>query len=54
MVVEGYASAYTFYVTTNKFNNLKKDEKILEKLELIQKQDPTRTFYLYYDLKDLD
>lgn len=54
VVVEGYASAYTFYVTTNKFNNLKKDEKILEKLELIQKQDPTRTFYLYYDLKDLD
>lgn len=54
VVVEGYASAYNFYVTNNKFKNLKKDEKNIDKIELIKKQDPTRTFYLYYDLKDLD
>jgi GNAT superfamily N-acetyltransferase len=54
VVVEGYASAYTFYVINNKFKTLKDDEKILTKIEQIKKQDPTRTFYLYYDLKDLD
>lgn len=54
VVVEGYASAYNFYVTHNNFKNLKKDEKIIEKIDTIKKQDPTRTFYLYYDLKDLD
>lgn len=54
VVVEGYATAYTFYVTNNKFKNLKKDEELLNKIDLIKKQDPTRTFYLYYDLKDLN
>ncbi len=54
VVVEGYVSAYNFYVTHNNFKNLKKDEKIIEKIDTIKKQDPTRTFYLYYDLKDLD
>ncbi|MBQ8016978.1 MAG: GNAT family N-acetyltransferase [Methanobrevibacter sp.] len=54
VVVEGYATAYNFYVTNNKFKNLKKDEKNLNKIEIIKKKDPTRTFYLYYDLKDLD
>lgn len=54
VVVEGYASAYNFYVTHNHFKNLKSDEKILEKIDMIKKQDPTRTFYLYFDLKDLD
>ena len=53
-IVEGYATAYTFYVTNNQFNNLKSDEKLINKIDSIKKQDPTRTFYLYYDLKDLD
>ena len=54
VIVEGYASAYTFYATNNQFNNLKNDEKNLNKIDKIKKQDPTRTFYLYYDLKDLE
>ena len=54
VVVEGYATAYTFYVTNNQFKNLKKDDELLNKIDLIKKHDPTRTFYLYYDLKDLD
>ena len=54
VVVEGYATAYTFYVTHNNFKTLKSDEKILEKIDRIKKQDPTRTFYLYLDLKDLE
>ena len=53
-IVEGYATAYTFYVTNNQFNNLKSDEKLINRIDTIKKQDPTRTFYLYYDLKDLD
>ena len=32
VVVEGYAIAYNFYVTNNKFKNLKKDEKNLNKI----------------------
>ena len=52
--VDGYASAFNFYVTHNKFKHLKSDEKTLKKIEIIKKQDPTRTFYLYLDLKQLD
>lgn len=51
--VDGYASAFKFYVTHNKFKNLKSDEKTLKKINVIKKQDPTRTFYLYLDLKEL-
>lgn len=54
LVVEGYASAYNFYVTHNNFINLKKDDEILKKIDLIKERDPTRTFYLYLDLKNLD
>lgn len=54
VVVEGYASAYDFYVTHNNFINLKKDDEILQKIDLIKKRDPTRTFYLYIDLKNLE
>lgn len=52
--VDGYASAFSFYVTHNKFKHLKSDEKTLQKIEVIKKKDPTRTFYLYLDLKELD
>ena len=54
VVVEGYASAYDFYVTQNNFINLKKDDKIIKKIDEIKKRDPTRTFYLYIDLKNLE
>lgn len=52
IVVEGYASAYNFYVVHNHFSNLKKDDKIIkEKLDRIIKRNPEQTFYLYFDLK---
>lgn len=54
VIVEGYASAYNFYVTHNNFKNLKKDENKINHINQIKKQDPTRTFYLYFDLKDLE
>ncbi len=51
IVVEGYASAYNFYVVQNHFSNLKKDDKIIkEKLDKIIQQNPEQTFYLYLDL----
>lgn len=52
IVVEGYAQAYDFYTKKNNFINLKKgDDLIKEKLDLIIKQNPKQTFYLYLDLK---
>lgn len=54
VIVEGYASAYNFYVTHNNFKNLKRDEKKINHIHQIKKQDPTRIFYLYFDLKDLE
>ena len=52
IVVEGYVTAYNFYVVHNHFSNLKKDDKIIkEKLDRIIKHNPEQTFYLYFDLK---
>lgn len=52
IVVEGYAQAYNFYTEKNNFINLKKDDGLIkEKLDLIIKQNPKQTFYLYLDLK---
>ena len=51
IVVEGYTSAYNFYVVHNHFSNLKKDDKIIkEKLDRIIERNPEQTFYLYLDL----
>ncbi|WP_296872205.1 N-acetyltransferase [uncultured Methanobrevibacter sp.] len=52
IIVEGYASAYTFYVNHNNFHSLKKDENEIKKLDKIIQQNPERTFDLYLDLKD--
>jgi len=52
--VEGYAKAYNFYVKYNNFNNLKKDDKKLERLEKIIKTNPNHTFYLYRDIKTIN
>lgn len=52
IVVEGYASAYTFYVEHNNFNSLKKDENDIKKIDKIIEHSPERTFYLYLDLKN--
>lgn len=51
VVVEGYASAYNFYVEHNNFKSLKKDENELKNINKIIKHSPERTFYLYLDLK---
>ena len=52
IVVEGYASAYNFYVVHNHFSSLKKDDKLIkDKLDRIIKRNPNQTFYLYFDLK---
>jgi len=52
IIVEGYASAYTFYVNHNNFHSLKKDENEIKKLDKIIQENPERTFDLYLDLKD--
>ena len=52
VVVEGYAQAYDFYARKNNFIHLKKDDDLIkEKLDLIVRQNPKQTFYLYLDLK---
>lgn len=54
VTVEGYASAYNFYVNNN-FNNLKKDDdKIKNELDVIIERNPEQTFYLYLDLRVLE
>ncbi|MBR0270369.1 MAG: GNAT family N-acetyltransferase [Methanobrevibacter sp.] len=53
IVVNAYAKAYTFYVNHIGFENLKKDDKILENIDFIKNVDPERTFLLYLDIKNL-
>lgn len=54
VILEGYASAYNFYVNKNKFRYLKKDENLIKnKLHKIIKQNPNQTFYLYHDINKL-
>lgn len=50
IIVEGYAKAFNFYVTKNGFEHLKNDENDINNIEFIAKRDPTRKFYLYFDL----
>ncbi len=54
VTVEAYAKAYDFYAKKFNFQSRKSDEKILEKIDKIKKQDPERSFFLYLDLKDID
>lgn len=51
IVIEGYASAFNFYVIKNCFEYLEKDEKLVQKINFISKRDPKKLFYLYLDLK---
>lgn len=53
IVIEGYASAFNFYVLKNGFEYLEKDEKFVEKINFISKRDPKKLFYLYLDLKKI-
>lgn len=51
IIVEGYAKAFNFYVTKNGFEHLKNDENDINNIEFIAKRNPTRKFYLYFDLE---
>ena len=54
VTVEGYASAYGFYINHNFINMKKDDDKIKEKLDIITERNPEQTFYLYLDLRVLE
>lgn len=51
IIVEGYAKSFNFYVVKNGFEYLKKDYKNIKNIDFISKRDPTKRFYLYFDLK---
>ena len=53
VVVEGYITAYHFYVDKNNFKSLKNDKRYIDDINKIIKQNPQHTLYLYYDLKCL-
>lgn len=54
IVVEGYAKAIYFYVIKNGFVNLEKDDEKINNIDFIAKRDPTKKFYLYFDLENID
>jgi len=51
IIVEGYAKSFNFYVVKNGFEYLKKDYKNIKNIDFISKRDPTKRFYLYFDLE---
>ena len=51
IIIEGYAKAVNFYVLKNGFINLKKDDEKIKNIDFISKRDPTKKFYLYFDLE---
>lgn len=53
ILIKTYAKPYKFYVKNNNFENLKKDDKKLEKLDKVIERDPQCTFYLYHDINKL-
>lgn len=50
IIVEGYAKALNFYIVKNGFESLEKDKEKVENIDFISKRDPTKRFYLYFDL----
>lgn len=52
IIVEAYAIALDFYIKNN-FYTRESDKEILKKIDMIKKQDPTRCFNIYLDLKDI-
>lgn len=50
IIVEGYAKAFNFYVLKNGFEHLKKDNEKVKNIDFISQRDPTKKFYLYFDL----
>ena len=51
IIVEGYAKAFNFYVIKNEFQHLNKDCDKIKNIDFISKRDPTKKFYLYFDLE---
>ena len=51
IIVEGYAKAFNFYVVNNGFEYLQKDYENIKNIDFISQRDPTRRFYLYFDLE---
>lgn len=51
IIVEGYAKAFNFYVVKNSFQYLKKDHDKIKNIDFIIERNPTRKFYLYFDLE---
>lgn len=51
IIVEGYAKAYYFYVIKNGFEYLKKDDENIKNIDFIIPRDPTKIFFLYFDLE---
>ncbi len=47
ITVDAYASAFSFYVDKNKFIYHKKDQKLVDKIDVIEKQDLKRNISLY-------
>ena len=50
IIVEGYVKAFNFYVVKNGFEYLKKDDEKIKKIDFIVPRDPTKKFFLYFDL----
>ncbi len=53
ITVDAYASAFSFYVDKNKFRYRKKDQQLVDKIDVIKKQNPERNISLYKDLKSI-
>lgn len=51
IVIEGYASAFNFYVLKNGFDYLEKDEKLVEKINFISTRDPKKTILSLFRFK---
>jgi predicted GNAT family N-acyltransferase len=50
IIVEGYAEVLYFYIVKNGFENLKKDDKLINNIDFIIPRDPKKKFFLYFDL----
>ena len=54
VIVEGYAKAVNFYIVKNGFEYLKKDDAKIKEINFISQRDPTKKFYLYFDLEKFE
>ena len=54
VIVEGYAKAVNFYIIKNGFEYLKKDDAKIKNIDFICERNPTKKFYLYFDLEKFE